>query len=175
MVRRSPTIAKRGALVLAAFLGLFATQALGADAGSEGVPGGPPACSVLARSAPPSSLYVDLWVQCNYEVSELAVKSSNRRFTSFPRSGQLLGAAPEDSMACARRGPKAATCKGRVPTLARFHAVLMIDEGICKKPRLRLTVYTAGGPECTGNCPGLLFQNWTPSPTNNREMGCFGS
>jgi hypothetical protein len=173
-VRRG-TIARRGALLVAAALGIFATQAPGADPSSEGVPGGPPACSVLARPAPPNSLSVGLWVQCNYHVSELTVTSSNRRFTSVPRSAELLGAGPEDSMACRRSGPHRAQCNGAVRALARFHAVLMIDEGICRKPRLRLTVYTAGGPECTGNCPGLLFQNWTPSPTKGREMGCFGS
>lgn len=155
--------------------GLFATQAPGADAGSEGLPGGPPACSVVARPAPPNGLYVDLWVQCNYRVTQILVKSPNRRFTFVPRSAELLGAGPEDSMSCRRHGRRGASCAGSVPALARFHAVLMVDEGICRKPRLRLTVHTEGGSKCTGNCPGLLFQNWTSSPTNGREMGCFGS
>jgi hypothetical protein len=168
-------MARRGALVLAAFLGLFATQALGADSGSEGVPGGPPACSVLARPAPPNSLSVGLWVQCDYRVSELTVRSSDRRFTFVPRSAELLGASPEDSMACRRVGPRKADCDGRVPALARLHAVLKIDEGICAKPRLRLTVYAFGGPECTGNCSGIGFRTLTPSPTDRFTMGCGGS
>jgi hypothetical protein len=160
---------------LAGALCVVALLPLGADAESEGVPAGPPACSVLARPAPPNSLSVGLWVQCNYRVSELTVRSSDRRFTFVPRSAELLGASPEDSMSCRRLGPRNAHCDGRVRALARFHAVLRIDEGICAKPRLRLTVYAFGGPECTGNCPGIGFRTLTPSPTDRFTMGCSGS
>jgi hypothetical protein len=168
--RRRWTVAPAVALALS----FCVPQALGAGSGPEAEPGGPPACSMLPRSAAPGGLRVDLWIQCNYHVREVMVKSDNRRLTSFSTSPELVGAGAGDTMSCRRKSPTRAECQGGLMALARIHAQLGVDEGICDTPRLRLSVYTFGGPTCEGLCPQVGFSNWTVNSTDRRSLGCHG-
>jgi hypothetical protein len=155
-------------------LSLCISQAVGAGSGFEAEPGGPPACSMLPRSAARGGLRVDLWIQCNYQVREVMVRSEDRRLTSFSTSPELVGASPADTMTCHRESWRRAECRGSLTTLARIHAQLGVDEGICDTPRLRLSVYTFGAPACEGACPQVGFSNWTVNATSRRSLGCHG-
>lgn len=158
---------------LAAALGT--SSALGAA--EEAVPGGPPACSaVTSHEFPGRPWRVDLWIQCNYEVSTLTVKSPNRRLKTVSASPELLGARPTDAMGCRLNGSGAISCKGRVKPLGRVHMNMHVNEAACNPPRMRMSVLTSGGPGCEPGeiCPAVGFTNTTPTPTDRRSMGCFG-
>jgi len=160
--------------LVALVLVLGAGQAGAADSVPEAGPGGPPACSVFARVAAPGGLGLDLWVQCNYSVSEFAVRLAGRRLIHVPVSPELVAPAPGDFMACRRSSPSLATCKGGLRSFARVHMRLTVDEGVCGRPRLRVAVSAFGGPECTGECSAIGFRTLTPGPPSRFWMGCGG-
>jgi hypothetical protein len=170
----------RPAAFLASFilaLALWAAPAIGAE---EAVPGGPPACSALAshpygQGARPWR--VDLWVQCNYEVSSVRVTTRNRKLKWVSDSPELVGARSTDAMQCRLGGSGAVSCNGRLKALARAHIRLNVNEAFCNAPIMRLSVYTWGGPTCEPGqlCPEVGFSNWTPSSTFGHAMGCVGS
>jgi hypothetical protein len=165
----------RLAAVLAGMaIALGASSALGTE---EALPGGPPACSVLVNHSSAHGGEVrlaDVWVQCNYEVTELTLAGANRRVKHVPRAPELVGARPADSMVCGLNRSGRARCSGRLEALARVHARLRVDEAICRSPRLRVSVHTFGGPPCEGICPEVGFSNRAVSATDKRSMGCLG-
>jgi hypothetical protein len=163
-----------GAAGLAVALTVGASQAIGAGQGPEAEPGGPPACSVVAANPPLGGVGVDLWVQCNYHVDDMTVTSSNRRLSAVTKSPELVGAGPEDTMACRMGRHRRAVCEGGLTSFARIHAQLGIDQPICDKPYLHLSVQTSGGPECTGNCPGIEFRSLATNAIGRGKTGCLG-
>jgi hypothetical protein len=161
------------AVLTALALALCAAPAFAAE---EAVPAGPPACSVLidhSSGGAGKPGLADLWVQCNYEVTEIAVSRANRKLKKV--TAELPGGRPTDSMSCRLSHARRIACKGSLAALARFHARIRVDEAVCNAPRMRLTVYAFGGPTCEGICPLVGFATRTTSATDGRTMGCFGS
>lgn len=159
MVRRAAAFA-----IAAAALAVGAATAVGAEVGE---PAGPAACSALIGHETSKPWRVDLWVQCNYEVTELTAKSPNRRLRRVFATPALFGARSTDSLSC-RRKSGAAVCTGRLQPLARADIRLNVDEYACNKPLMRLSITTTGGPTCE---PG---QNCTESAIVLRTPGALG-
>jgi hypothetical protein len=154
-------------------LALGASQAFGAG-GVEAEPGGPPACSVVAESPQLGGVGIDFWLQCNYHVSRAVITSSNRRLSGVSRSPELVGAGPGDAMSCRTGRHRRIVCEGSLTAFARIHAQIGLEEPICARPHLRLSVVTTGGPQCTGNCPGIEFRSVAANAIGKGLLGCHG-
>lgn len=157
---------------LAALLALGASSALGAEAGE---PAGPAACSALIGHETSKPWRVDLWVQCNYEVTELTAKSSNRKLLRVFATPTLFGARPTDSLSC-RRKSGAAVCVGGLKPLARADIRLNVHEYACNKPLMRMSITTSGGPGCEPgeNCAGYAIALRTPGALGDTHGPCGG-
>lgn len=168
--RRALLMALAGAVVA---LALGVSQGTAPASEIEGEPGGPPACSALVVPSQPWG--IDVWVQCNYEVSEISARSGNRKLRRLAGTPELLGARPTDAMACRLRSGTL-SCHGRAEPLARVHVRLNVDEAACNRPRMRLSVLTTGGPRCEpgANCAGVEFSNWTPAALGSGRGACGG-
>jgi hypothetical protein len=173
-IGRAPRRRWLGAAGVAVTLALGASQAFGIGNGVEAEPGGPPACSVVAENPQFGGVGIDFWLQCNYHASRAVVPSSNRRLSGVSRSPDLVGAGPGDSMSCRIGRHRRVVCEGGLTAFARLHAQIGLEESICAKPRLRLSVVTKGGPQCTGNCPGVEFQSVAANAVGKRMLGCHG-
>ena len=163
-----------GAAGVAVALAFGASQAFGAGAAPEAEPGGPPACSVVAADPQFGGVGIDFWLQCNYHVSHVAITSSNRKLSGVSKAPELVGAGPEDAIACRMARQRRVVCGGGLTAFARIHAQLAIDEPICANPHLRLNVVTTGGPQCTGECPGIEFRSIATNATAGGKAGCVG-
>jgi hypothetical protein len=155
-------------------LPLGVSQALGADPGLEAEPAGPPACSVVAANPQFGGVGIDFWLQCNYHVRRAVITSSNRRLFGVSRSPELVGAGPQDTMGCRMGRHRRVICEGGLTAFARIHAQIGLEEPICEKPYLHLSVETSGGPQCTGNCPGIEFRSLATNAIGSGKVGCLG-
>ena len=143
--------------------------------GDEGTVAGPPACSALIEHSASAPGRADLWVQCNYEVSEIGAKSANRKLRKVAPAAELLGARPGDALTCGLKSGSL-SCRGRLQPLARAHIRLKVNDYACNKPLMRLSVYSFGGPRCDPGqiCAEAGFSNWTPAALAGFHRSCNG-
>lgn len=176
----------KGLLLVAAAMTLLMAPGSASAAGVEGVPAGPPACSVDAKAARPAPRSVNFWLQCNVRLSSFWVTGLNRAVRMLSQPPELYGAAPGETVECgivksrddARHRPvpwplKGIHCKGRLAALARVHLRFKVGGKVCSRPRMRLGAYLVGSEECSGYCPGgprLSFS--TLSLADRRSLGC---
>lgn len=166
MVRRA------AALAVLALLALGASSAFGAE---DSLLGGPPACSAVVAHKESAPWRADLWVQCNYEVSELSAKPANREVRRVFPAPALFGARPTDSFACHRRS-RAVGCAGRMKPLARADIRFNLDDYVCNQPPMRMTLTVFGGSGCEPgqNCPESAFTTRTPVALTGVHGSCGG-
>lgn len=166
MVRRA------AALAALALLALGASNALGAE---DTLLGGPPACSAVIGHEASKPWRADLWVQCNYELTELTARSSNRKLRRASPTPSLFGARATDSLACRVRSG-AVSCTGALKPLARADIRLNIHEYACNKPVMRMSVTTSGGTGCEPgeNCAEGSFTSRTPAAIASIHGSCGG-
>jgi hypothetical protein len=124
---------------------------------------GPPACSAVSEriAIPPRNFAphgVRLWVQCNFWVGHLAIRA-NRELSRVRARTRLYRADAEDALACRKRAPRRADCRGGVGQDARIAVRLVLDKPVCRGPRPRLTVTATGGIDCDDGqaCPDIGY------------------
>jgi len=172
----------RRVAVLAATLVLAFFSVAQADGGLEGIPAGPPACSVVAKTAPSAPRAVDFWLQCNVRLRGFSVTGLNRRVRALTMQPVLFGATPTDTLACRIGGRRAARtgripwrvsgvlCDGSLAGLARVHLKFAVDREACLSHPMRLGLYLSAGEECSGNCPAPRYS--FISYSDPRMLGC---
>ncbi len=163
-----------GVVGLTLVLAFGTSRAFGAGPAPEAEPGGPPACSVVAQKPQLGGVGIDFWLQCNYHVRRAVITSSNRRLFAVSRSPELVGAGPGDAMSCRLGRHRRVICEGGLTAFARVHAQIGLEAPICAMPYLRLNVEAFGGPQCTGNCPGIGFWSVAANSTGVGKLGCHG-
>jgi len=165
MVRRVAAFAAFAALALGV------SSALGAEAELPG----PKACSAVVENDSARPWRVDLWVQCNYQVSEIATKSANRKLRRVSSAPELFGTGPTDNLSCRLRS-RAVECGGRLKPFARVHIRFNVSEYACNRPMMRLTVDAFGGETCEPgeNCSEIGFATRTPAAVGNIHGSCGG-
>jgi hypothetical protein len=146
------------ALGVAAALGIASVPAVAAQTGDPGgtFDGGPAACSAVltgpgdAAKSPPGA--ADLWVECNFRVTNLALRA-NRRLVAVAATPALYGPDPGDQLSCVRKRARRASCTGEVGDGVRVRVPM---RALCKGA-LRVRVRASGGLDCDSGdaCPAI--------------------
>jgi hypothetical protein len=120
---------------------------------------GPPACSLVVTTAqgdrpPPRGAVA--WVQCNFRVGHLTVRS-NARIARVGTRPRLHGAGPGDRLTCERTARRRAGCTGSLGSFTRPRIRLRLGRPACSDPALRVRVTATGGLDCPPDeaCPAI--------------------
>jgi hypothetical protein len=139
---------------------LAAASAAAQDDGSlQGLDDGPPACSLAVTTpsgAPPAPRGAVAWVQCNFHVTHLTLRS-NARVAKVRRRPRLYGAEAGDRLACERTARRRAGCTGSLDSFTRPRIRLRLGRPTCSDPVLRVRVTATGGLDCPPHeaCPAI--------------------
>jgi hypothetical protein len=124
---------------------------------------GPPACSAvserIALNPRGSSLRgVELWVQCNFLVSNLTIRP-NRELRRVGAKPKLYRSDPGDRLTCRQPGPRRARCRGVVGQDARIALRLVLREPACEGRKAQFRVLALGGIDCDDGdaCPSIGY------------------
>lgn len=168
------------AAALTAIVALGATSAGAQQEGSPQAPAGdqgPPACSVVAErpwrgNRPPRPLprAVHAWVQCNFRVTRLTLRT-NAPLARVQARPRLYGADSGDSLTCRRSARRRATCTGSIGAFVRARVKLRLRRPTCDAPRFRTLATATGGIDCDPGaaCPGIALG---ASAGSGRALGC---
>lgn len=135
--------------------------------------GGPPACSLTAGSPwgvqrPSPTAAAEVWIQCNYRVVALTLRS-RKAIARVESEPSLLGAQPDDRLGCRREGASGVACDGSIGPFVRTRVSLRLRAAICRRPVLRVQVTASGGFDCSDQpCPAIAFL----TSTSGRASGC---
>ncbi len=170
----SKSLAVRRAAALAALLATLAVGAPSALGAEEATTEGPLACSAVStRQSPARPWRIDLWVQCNYEVSEISAMSRNRKLRWVGTTPELFGAGSSDGMTC-RMTEGIPTCRGQMKPFARIHIRLNVNDAACNRPVMRMTVDAFGGASCKPglDCVEIGSETLTPTAVGRPHTLC---
>jgi len=124
---------------------------------------GPPACSAVSERIPvpprgATRRGVRVWIQCNFAVDNLAIHA-NRELNGVGVRPRLFRPDEGDSLACRRRAPRRANCRGAVGQDARIAVRLVLAKPVCAGARPRFTVSVRGGIDCDDGqaCPAIGY------------------
>ncbi len=149
--------------VTAAALVALALLAGSASADDDKPWPGPPACSAVTERIPlpprgAARRGVRLWVQCNFAVDNLAIRS-NRELSGVGARPRLYRSDEGDALACRKRAPRRANCRGAVGQDARIAVRLVLAKPVCTGARPRIAVSVRGGIDCDDGqaCPAIGY------------------
>jgi len=149
--------------VTAAALVALAVLAGAASADDDKPWPGPPACSgvseripVPPRGAPRRGVRV--WVQCNFAVDHLTIRG-NRELSRVGARARLYRPDGGDSLACRKRAPRRANCRGAVGQDARIAVRLVLTKPVCTGAGPWFVVSVRGGIDCDDGlaCPSIGY------------------
>ena len=160
------------AVVTAAALLAASSAAARSDGSLQGLDDGPPACSLVVTTPSdprPAPRGAEAWVQCNFLVTRLTVRS-NAPIAQVRKRPRLYGADAGDRLSCKRTARRRAGCTGSLGSFTRPRIRMRLGRPTCADPALRVRVTATGGLDCPPDeaCPAIAII------TRARSEGALG-